>query len=430
MTEESQTSSGAYLIGVCSGEDNFQEKEKLLDELENLTASIGFPSVGRQVVRVSRFRPAYLIGTGKTEEIIREAVENNAAMIVFNEDLSPSQQRNWEKRSSLCVIDRHEVILDIFAARASTKEAVLQVELARLEYSLPRLTRAWTHLSRQRGGARGTRGEGESQLEIDRRYVLSRIAKIKNELTKVRRYRATQRKKRESIPLPSASIVGYTNAGKSTLLNVLTGSHVLEKDNLFATLDPTTRRFRLPCGRELLITDTVGFIRDLPHDLVDAFRSTLEETLLSDFLIHVIDASDPDFKAHITSTFQVLKELGAEEKPQIMVFNKIDRIPDDDYLGELKVLYPEGFFISVKTGAGTDAFVHKLDSLVRLRYSPVFFAIPLSRQDMLSLVHRSGVVLEESYVDSRIEVKAEVPEKTKNILAEFIIKHDDCLLNT
>jgi len=281
----------ALLIGLQDADHERKEAESLLEELAELATNVGMEVVVRHVVRLRERNPRFLLGTGKTEEIIQEAKANQCELIVFDDELHPAQQRNWEAASGLTVIDRQEVILDIFAARARTKEARLQVELAQAEYFMPRLRRAWSHLSRQRGGGSTQRGEGETQLQLDQRIVRERIHRLRTDLAIVRKQRGVQRRQRLRVPLPTAAIVGYTNAGKSSLLNALTGAHALSVDKLFATLDPMTRRRKLPSGRTLLITDTVGFVRRLPHRLVEAFKATLEEALVADFLIHVIDAS-------------------------------------------------------------------------------------------------------------------------------------------
>ena len=299
------------------------EGEELLAELTELVENLGLSVVRATLVKLRSPSPALFLGKGKAEELVAAAKADGAEVIVFDSALSPAQQRNWEEIAGIAVIDRQEVILEVFADRAHTREAVLQVALARMEYSLPRLTRAWTHLSRQRGrGAMG--GEGETQLEQDRRVVRDRIAHLKEELAAVVRHRGVQRTRRVRVPLPTASIVGYTNAGKSSLLNRLTGSHVLVEDKLFATLDPTTRQLVLPGNQKLLLTDTVGFIRRLPHGLVEAFKATLEEVLVADFLIHVVDITSPHFEKHRATTLSVLAELGAGNKPALNVFNKVD----------------------------------------------------------------------------------------------------------
>lgn len=278
----------ALLVGVYKGAAQREESESLLNELGSLVDTLEIPVLGSLLVRVQEPNPRYFVGTGKAEEIFERARQVEADVIVFDHELSPAQQRNWEAMTGLAVIDREEVILDIFAQRAQTKEARLQVDLARLEYSLPRLTRAWRHLSRQ-GGGLGGKGEGETQLETDRRLIRTQIDRLKQDLELVRLRRATQRKQRERLPLPNAAIVGYTNVGKSALLKKLTGAEVLVANKLFATLDTMTRRVDLPSGQGLLLTDTVGFIRNLPHRLIEAFKATLEEAVLSDFLIDVLE---------------------------------------------------------------------------------------------------------------------------------------------
>ncbi len=411
----------AYIAGIQAPGTAGKDAGYLLDELTRLVDTLGLEIAAREIIPLRQLSAAYLVGSGKAEEIAARARESGADCIVFDEELSPSQQRNWERLSGLGVIDRHEVILQIFADRATTREAIMQVQLAQLEYSLPRLKRAWTHLSRQRGGARGTRGEGEAQIEMDRRMALNRIHKIKIELDKVRNHRDTQRKRRNILPMPAATIIGYTNAGKSSLLNTLTGSRVTQEDKLFATLDPTTRRLLLPCGKALLLTDTVGFIRKLPHDLIEAFKSTLEETRYSDFLIHLIDASSTEVPAHMESTQGVLREIGIENKPTLNVFNKIDLVREKSELDMLRILHPEGVFISARTGEGMEILLKKMDAVVRTRFTVAEFIIPAKRHDLVSAIHRDGVVLEEKYVDSVVQIRAEVPERVRSSLSAFII---------
>jgi len=389
-----------------------------LSELASLVDTMGLEVREGIIAPVREPKSRYLLGSGKAQEIADLAEELEVDCIIFDEDLSPSQQRNWEALSSRCVIDRHEVILDIFASRASTREAVLQVGLARMEYSLPRLTRAWTHLSRQRGGSRGTRGEGETQLEVDRRIVLRKIARMKEELAHVRRNRTTMRKQRESVPVPTAAIVGYTNAGKSSLLHRLTGAELLIEDKLFATLDPTTRRIKLEGGNELLLTDTVGFIRKLPHDLVDAFKSTLEETVLADFLLHILDASNPEVEDHLGVTRQVLREIGAGDKPVLTCFNKIDAC-DRETLDHLMISYPGAVFFSVHTGEGLEKLPEALEGMLYHGLEVDRFLIPPDRHDLVALVHRNGKVSREEYSESGILLVAKVPDKVRGLLKEF-----------
>ncbi|RQW03898.1 MAG: GTPase HflX, partial [Calditrichaeota bacterium] len=301
----------AFLVGINEQQEELADSNYHLEELHNLVDTMGIEPVSSIMVKLREKNSRYLIGKGKMEEIGEMAEECRADLIIFDCQLSPSQQRNLEQYYNIAVIDRQEVIIDIFADRASTKEAVLQVALARMKYSLPRLTRAWTHLSKQKGGVRGTRGKGETQLESDRRLVMNRITTLKKELEKVKKNRDVQRKKRLERPVPSISIVGYTNAGKSSLLNLLSDADVLTEDKLFATLDPTTRKIKLEGGREIILTDTVGFIRKLPHDLVDAFKSTLEEAVHADIILHVVDVSNHEYEDHIKVTEEVLADLGA-----------------------------------------------------------------------------------------------------------------------
>src|SRR4029077_4769872 len=303
----------ALLVGVFKDTVQKQDAESLLDELNSLVNTLGIPVAESLLVRVAEPSPRYFVGSGKAEEIFSRSKHIGADVIIFDNELSPAQQRNLESLVGISVIDRQEVILDIFAQRAQTKEARLQVDLARLEYSLPRLTRAWGHLSRQAGGL-GAKGEGETQLETDRRLVRKQIDRLKVELERVRSRRATQRKQRQRLPLPHAAIVGYTNAGKSSLLHRLTGAEVLVEDKLFSTLDPKTRRIDLEGGQKLLLTDTVAFVRNLPHRLVESFKATLEEATLADFLIQVLDASHPRVYEFHATTMRVLDELGADTR--------------------------------------------------------------------------------------------------------------------
>lgn len=393
-----------------------------IGELTQLVDTMGLRVADTFITRLRAIQPKYLVGTGKAGEIAELADTLEADCIIFDDDLSPSQQRNWEALTSRCVIDRHEVILDIFAARANTREAELQVALARMEYSLPRLTRAWTHLSRQRGGSRGTRGEGETQLEADRRVVLRKIDKLKGQLKQVRSQRATRRRLRMAAPVPTASLVGYTNAGKSSLLNSLTGADVMVEDKLFATLDPTTRRLKIQNGGEVLITDTVGFIRKLPHDLVDAFKSTLEETVLADVLIHVLDAANTEVRHHYETTVSVLEELGAGHKPSILVINKIDLLQGEHDCRMLKSDYPEAIFTSVRENTGLDEVIQRIKGALYGATPISEYRIPNSRYDIAALIHRTGRVIHEQYVDDRILLTAQVPEKTRGICAAYKVE--------
>jgi len=413
----------ALLIGVYKDPEQKEEFESLLAELDSLVDTLGIPVIDRLLVRVQEPNPRYFVGSGKAEEIFERAKQLEIDVIIFDNGLSPAQQRNWEALTGLAVIEREEVILDIFGRRARTKEARLQVGLARMEYSLPRLTRAWGHLSRQ-GGGLGGKGEGETQLETDRRLVRAQIDRFKSDLELVRLRRATQRKQRERLPLPSAAIVGYTNVGKSALLKRLTGAQVLVEDKLFATLDTTTRRVILPSGQILLLTDTVGFIRNLPHRLIEAFKATLEEAILSDFLIHVLDASHPRVFDFYQTTMRVLEELGADAKRMITVLNKVDLVKDESTLHTLRLHFPEGAFISVRSGEGLKELLHRMADLLADRVSKVELALPLDRTDLLSLLHRTSLVINVGYEDSHVSVVALVSPKVYARVEPFLVRRD------
>ena len=328
---ESARRERAFLVGIMGEGESEEEAKGLLSELSELAMNLRIDVAGEIIVRPRQKNPHFLIGRGKFLEIAELARKSGSDLIILDDELSPAQQRNWENGSGLSVVNRQEIILDIFASRAQTREARLQVELAKLEYALPRLRKAWSHLDRQRGGGVTQRGGGESQLELDRRYLGEQISKLKVELAQVRVMRGTQRKRRSRVPVPAAAVVGYTNAGKSSLINRLANASLLAEDKLFATLDPTTRKVLLPNKMDLLLTDTVGFVRKLPHRFVEAFKATLEEAMVSDFLVHVVDSSSPDALEHIKTTKRVLDELGADGKAVVTVMNKAD-LPADDSL--------------------------------------------------------------------------------------------------
>lgn len=411
--------SRAFLVGVQAPGMEAGEGAELLGELKELVENLRLEVTRTTLVTLrDRQQPKFLIGSGKAAELMAQAKADGADVIVIDEELSPGQQRNWEEESGLAVIDRQEVILEIFADRAQTREAVLQVALARMEYSLPRLTRAWTHLSRQRGkGAMG--GEGETQLEQDRRIVRDRIAHLKEEIAQVISQRATQRRKRMRKPVPGAAIVGYTNAGKSSLLNKLTGAHVLAADKLFATLDPTTRQLTLPDGRTLLATDTVGFIRRLPHRLVEAFKATLEEVVVADFIIHVLDVANPNVAHHFATTMDVLGELGAAEKPIITVFNKVDAA-DPQALALLRAQHPEALFISVHTGEGLDRLRARCEELAVDDSESVELLIPHDRYDVVARLRAGGQVRAQESVDDGVRLSGRFPRKLTAVYTPFL----------
>jgi GTP-binding protein HflX len=396
----------ALLVRLYFDPREEEESEALLEELGELVSTLGIGVVEKLLVRSREMHKKFLCGTGKAAEIAELAKAHECDCLVFDNQLAPSQQREWERAADMTVLDREEVILDIFARRAQTKEARLQVELARMQYALPRLARMWGHLDREGGSGGGmgggaARGMGEKQIEVDRRMANVRIDRARRELEDVRKQRATQRKEREKMETPHAAIVGYTNAGKSTLLNKLSDSDVMAKDMLFATLDTTTRKIELPDGQPLLITDTVGFVRNLPHRLVEAFKATLEEAVLADFLIHVLDATSPEIERTIT------------------VLNKIDLVTDPHRLAELRHLYPDALLISAFNGLGLEALLLKCSEVMADRVRRRKYRIPQSRADLLGVLHRDAKVLSTDYEENDILVTAVVPASIAGRLEEF-----------
>lgn len=410
----------AILVGAFTDPVDAEEAGDLLDELGDLVKTLGIPVIDRMCVYHRESHARLLLGTGKAQEIADHVKEMGADCIIFDNELTPAQQKNWEALTKVTVIDRQEVILDIFGARARTREARLQVDLARMSYSLPRLQRAWSHLGKQGGGI-GAKGEGESQLEQDKRKIRGQMDTLRRELEQVRRSRATQRKDRKRTPVPNAAIVGYTNAGKSSLLRRLTGADVLVEDKLFATLDTTTRKIALPSKQPLLLTDTVGFVRKLPHQLVEAFNATLEEAALADFLIHVLDASHPKVMDFYNTTIRVLGELEATDKPTLVVFNKIDKITDPAARAVLRRHFPDSVFVSVLTGEGMDTLVERIGGFVDQDTVTADLALPLERTEVLARLHREAQVHEVEYGESTTRVNVTMPGRLAESLAEFVV---------
>jgi GTP-binding protein HflX len=427
VREKPQLVEKALLVGVYYDKSESDEATSLIQELRELVETLNIGIAQTTLVKVRETYPSHLMGKGKMAETIELAKELGCDCIIFDNELSPNQQRNWENDSNILVIDRHEVILDIFSMRARSREARLQVQLARMQYALPRMARMWSHLDRQGGGSGGgkggggaARGEGEKQIEVDRRLARKKIDRVKAELEKVKKQRRTQRKERNRADLPHAAIVGYTNAGKSSLLNRLTESTVLAEDKLFATLDTTTRKLNLEDGQTILLTDTVGFVRRLPHDLVESFKATLEEALLANFLVHVIDGSSKDVIDHHETTLAVLKELGADEKKIVSVVNKIDLI-DDSKLWELKNNFPEAIFISVKNAHGISALMDKMADMLLQNIVRHTMKIPQSRQDLIALLHREGKILSQDYAGNDIILTATYSKRFLAKFAEFVM---------
>ncbi|MDA8411015.1 MAG: GTPase HflX [Treponema sp.] len=411
----------SWLVGIQTDRVGKHESESLLRELGSLAATLGLEVRGSTPVRVRDRNPALFVGTGKADEIVAIAKGAEVDSILFDHVLTPIQQRNWEELSGLKVYDRSELILRIFAGRALTREASLQVELAELEYALPRLAHSYSALSRQRGGRYGTKGKGEQKIELDRREIERRIHEIKEELKVVRTRRDTQRKRRERQAVPRAAVVGYTNAGKSSLLNALCDSGILAEDKLFATLDPTTRRMTTVKGAVLLLTDTVGFVRNLPHGLVEAFKATLEEAALADLLVEVVDASDPESDRHMETTNEVLREIGAGDVPRVVVLNKVDLLDEVTAAG-LASRHPGAHPASIRTGFGLEGINAAIEAALVENDSVANFRIPDAEYALVALLHREALVLGESREDNATIVEARVPERVGKRLEKYIVR--------
>jgi GTP-binding protein HflX len=408
------------LVGLQLPGLSAEQLDMNLDELARLVDTAGADAVERVVQKRDAPDPATFVGKGKVEEILDVSVRHDADTVVFDDELSPAQQYNLEKRLKRTALDRTAVILDIFAQNATTLEGKAQVELAQLRYRLPRLRGRGTDLSQQGGGI-GTRGPGETQLEVDRRRIQRRLAKLERDLDSLRHTRKNQRKSRRRSRFNTAAIVGYTNAGKSTLLNRLTGAGVLVEDRLFATLDATTRRLSLPGGERVLLTDTVGFIQKLPTSLVEAFKSTLEEVTEADLLIHIVDSSAPDAELHINAVRGVLTEIGAGDVPELIVFNKADQAGE---IGHLLRRYEDSISISAFSGEGIDDLLLTLGNRLRVLTSVVELVVPYTRGDVLASVHREGQVLSETHEETGTRFSARLDSVSQGVLSEFIVSGD------
>jgi GTPase len=400
---------GRTAQGLISAEDS-------MEELAALAMSAGAVVVERQIQSRPKVDAATLVGSGKVEELKAQIHFHDATTVLFDRELSPTQQRNLEKELDVKVLDRTQLILDIFARRARTREGKLQVELAQLNYLLPRLTGHGAAMSRLGGGI-GTRGPGETKLETDRRRIHQRIAAINRSLERVRGGRTTQRQQRQAVPLATIALVGYTNAGKSTLFNRMTGAGVLADSKMFATLDPTVRHFTLPSHRKALMSDTVGFIRNLPTTLVKAFRATLEEVVEAELLVHVVDASSPEAEQQTAHVLATLDEIGAASTPQILVLNKIDRVE-----GTPRIPTESTIAISARTGQGLDALLQKIDETLALDpVSKCVFHFPIAEGAPLHLLHEHGRVTATRYTGESCEVEAETPASIKRRLEKYLV---------
>jgi GTP-binding protein HflX len=403
----------ALIVGIYLNKEAKKECEEYLEELTALADTLGLEVVSSHPCPIKKLCAATYIGSGKVEELAKIANEMHADAIIFDDEISPNQQKNLEEVFKKPVLDRTELILEIFAQRAQTKEATLQIELAKINYQMPRLKRLWTHLSRQKVGGGGAylKGEGEKQIELDRRILKERRAKIESEIKEVRRQRQTQRHQRIKNKIPSFAIVGYTNSGKSTLLNALTDAGVLMEDKLFATLDTTTRQYTLPNNQSILLVDTVGFIRKLPHTLVAAFKSTLEEVLYTDILLHVVDISHRAAKQHAEETLKVLKELKASDKPIITLLNKIDKCENPIIATRFRVEYSKTVVISAKEKTGFDDLFQLMMKEIKALRKIVRLKVPQSEYALISELIKEGRVLTSEYDENDVILLVEIPNE-------------------
>lgn len=408
------------LVAVALPGETDEQVDQSLDELELLVDTAGADVAGRLIQRRDAPDHTWYIGKGKVDELKELCLAVDADTVVFDNELAPAQQFNLEKVLGRTAIDRTAVILDIFGQNAHTLEGKAQVELALLRYRLPRLRRGkGAKLAQQRGGVGARFGGGETKIEVDRRRIMRRITKLESDLKDLAATRDLQRKSRRRSGLANVAIVGYTNAGKSTLLNRLTDAGVLSEDRLFATLDPTTRRLALPGGEPVLLTDTVGFVRSLPHGLVEAFKGTLEVAALADYLVHVVDASSVDPDGQITAVREVLAEIGGDEVPELIVFNKSDLAPDD--APQLVVDHPGSVAVSAVTGDGIEVFLRTLADRLRALTNVVELLIPYDRGDVIASVHREGEVVSTTEAEKGLTVRARLSDASAGRLAEFVV---------
>jgi GTPase len=411
IQKEQERKIRCYLVGAPKDD---------LKELKGLIDTLGMEIAYALTLTRLEVKPAYGMGEGKVQEIVSAAHETEADCIIFDFDLEPTKQRNWEELAGIPVFDRQEVIIRIFAQRAQTKEASLQVELARLIYSKPRLAHMYGDMSRQRGGSYGAKGSGETQLELDQRRIRERIHQVKLELEQVEQERTTQHKKRDRLALPSCVLVGYTNAGKSSLLNALTGAGVLVEDKLFATLDPTTRRVLLKESGTILLTDTVGFIKNLPHTLIDAFKSTLDEASHADLQLLIIDAASADAIPQYETVCTVLDEIGAGKNPRIIILNKTDLLdPAGSDTAQLKEHFPDAVWVSAKTQAGFEELTEQMNTMLLGKKQE--FIIPVTAAALLDSIRTNGIILEEQWLDDGIHVTARSSGTTLALISSYLV---------
>lgn len=417
----------AIVVGLVTRKLQRRQAEEYLDELSLLADTAGATVVHRILQERDRIDPAFHIGKGKVDQIAQLVESDDIACVIFDDDLSAAQVRNLELAVNRKILDRSGLILDIFAARARTNEARTQVELAQLQYLLPRLTRAWTHLSKQYGGI-GTKGPGETQIETDRRMIRQRISHLQEKIERIGRQRRTRRKLRKEFI--NVSLVGYTNTGKSTLLNALTDANAVVENRLFATLDTTTRIATLSPSTKILVSDTVGFIRKLPHHLIASFRGTLEEVVEADILLHVIDVCHPKFEEHIVAVNLTLDELGVSAKPTLLVFNKIDALEDRLRMQELQAKYTPSVFISAERGINLLGLRETLLNIVHRSFVDVTFSIAQTEQKSLALLYGITEIAEKTYEDGTVTVRARVSRRNTDRLYDILKRAKARLLET
>jgi GTP-binding protein HflX len=413
----------ALLIGTYT-QNNEKVCNEQLSELQNLCETYGLETVAKLTCPIRAYDAGTFVGSGKVEEIKALAIEKGCEVVIFDDEISPQQQRNLEKLFERVVIDRTELILGVFAQRAQTREAKIQIELANFQYQMPRLRRLWTHLHRQRsGGASGgaVKGEGEKQIELDRRIIRRQIDKLRDELDAVKKQRQTQHRLRERTRIPTFAIIGYTNVGKSTLLRALTDADVLVEDKLFATLDPTTRKFVLPNKQSILLIDTVGFIRKIPHLLVASFKSTLEEAAQADILLHLVDVSNPHAEMQAESTYDVLKELGATKHPIVTVLNKVDQVQDRLMIRRMRIKYPKIIEISALNKTGFDELLEQMTREISNLRKVVKLRVPQSHYALVSEVMKEGKVISCEYEENDILLEIEIPHHLERKVSHFVI---------
>jgi len=419
--QDSNKHERAILVGVIHGKLDELVIDEHLNEMELLADTAGAKVVGRVTQRLNKINPAYFVGKGKAEQIMNQVKELGVSLVIFDEDLSPAQTKNFQELSEeVKVIDRSALILDIFQKHAKTKEAKTQVELAHLQYLLPRLTRMWTHLERQMGGIGTRAGAGETQIEVDRRLIGQRIAKLKKELSKIERERDTQSRRRKDQF--RVALVGYTNAGKSTLMNTVTGAEVYIRDQLFATLDTTIRSTVIDGEHEILLSDTVGFIRKLPHHLVASFRSTLQEVLEADLVLIVLDASSPQVIEHFDTINEVLTDLGAEKNTSLIVLNKIDSIDDDTRIAYLKRKFPDGILISAKNHLRIDNLLDSIKEIIDRGFTTIDVRFSFDQAKEIAEAQNGVTVLEREYDEDGVQLKIRGPVKRINQILNLSIK--------